>query len=196
MPLHRLYNLVTGTYNPSSMTGTLPGGAGSATSGTAVQPGISAPRLEESVIEVLDATASVSIPTPVSAGKLLVMTPQYGAFGAIWQQSTRYQQPIPRGQYGIVMVPGKANEETAALGVATGTKAIVMYDGPIQAFVTTGPSNTTAISAGMPLTADGSGNLTYAGASPAAGTVLATAAGAMATNISTPTLLNVYVGGY
>ena len=39
-----------------------------------------------------------------------------------------------------------ASEETSTGGTATGTKSVVTYAGPVQAFVTTGPANTTAIS--------------------------------------------------
>jgi len=84
---------------------------------------------------------------------------------------------------------------TSAGNRGPGSRAVVFYDGPINAFVTT-TVNTTAISAGMPLASDGAGNLTYAGASPAAGTVLATALGPVAANVSVPVLIPVYVGGY
>jgi hypothetical protein len=99
-----------------------------------------------------------------------------------------------------VFSPGNATEAGTAFSTSTGnqssgSKAVVMYDGPINAFVTT-VVNTTAISAGMALAADGAGNLTYAGASPAVGTVLATALGPVASSTSVPALIPVYVGGY
>lgn len=213
MPLHKLILNAsgTGTLNPSYLTNLQPGGAGVQTAGTLTNPGISAPRLEESTIEVLDVTApsligTTTLSTPAAAGKLLVMSPITSAFGARWKLNSVRTQAIPRGQFGIVYAAGAAqnssnNDAGYAVGTAAGneaafgTKAVVMYDGPIQAFCTT-VTNTTAISAGMALAADGAGNLTYAGASPAAGTVLATALGSLAGSTSTPTLVNVYVGGY
>jgi hypothetical protein len=66
----------------------------------------------------------------------------------------------------------------------------------VQAFVQ-GTVGNTAISAGMPLMADGAGNLTYAGAVPTNGTTLATYAdGVMLSSVSIPQLKNVYLGGY
>jgi hypothetical protein len=181
----------------ASGSGLLPGGAGVQVAGNNVKPFISGPRIEEYATEVLDVTASGSTPTPAASGALLVMDLTTGTIGgATWRQSTQANQSIPGGQYGIVFTPGQASEETASGGTATGTKAVVITDGPCQALLTTNPVNTTAISAGMGLAADGKGNLTYAGASPAAGVVLARAAGSMAANISVPTLTNVYVGGY
>ena len=38
MPLHRLYNLSTGSGNPSYLTGVLPGGAGVQVAGTSTNP--------------------------------------------------------------------------------------------------------------------------------------------------------------
>jgi hypothetical protein len=57
MPLHKLYAQVSGSLNPSYLTGILPGGAGVQVAGVTTNPGISAPRLEESTIEVFDVTA-------------------------------------------------------------------------------------------------------------------------------------------
>lgn len=208
MPLRKLYNLSSGTLNPGYLTGLQPGGAGIQVAGTPTNPGISAPRIEESTIEVLDVSAPTLIvsgttpPLPAPAGKLLVMSPITGAFGSRWKlQGPTVKQPLPRGQYGIVR--DVAQVADAGLSVSTaagneasfGSKAIVMYDGPIQAFVETTVGGS-AISAGMYLAADGAGNLTYAGASPAAGTVLATALGSVAASISIPVLTNVYVGNF
>ncbi len=211
--LHRLYNLTTGSGNPSYLSGVLPGGAGAVTTGTTVTPMISAPRIEESLVEVLDVSAPTNIGTsgttlalPAPSGKLLVMDYITGAFGARWKQSNIYAHPMPGGQYGIVFTPGETqttSNSSAGYCVTTaagneaqyGTKSVVMYEGPIQAYITT-MNPTTAISAGMALCADGQGNLTYAGASPAAGTVLARALGPVASNVSIPVLQNVYVGGY
>lgn len=214
MPLHRLYNLSTGTGNPSYLTGLQAGGAGSATAGVQTNPMISAPRLEESTIEVLDCTApstlsavaNVNTPgTPAPAGKVLVMDTGQGAFGSRWVQNKVKQQAVARGQYGIVVSPGQVAEVPASSSTSTGnqspgTKAIVMYDGPVQAFVQTSVGGV-AISVGMPLSSDGAGNLTAfsynASTTPAAGTILATYADAnMATSVSIPQLKNVYVGGY
>lgn len=221
MPLHQLYNLSTGTLNPSYLTGLLAGGAGAATSGTAVAPGISAPRLEETTIEVLDVTAptllaaagtanaGIQLCLPAAAGKYLVMSPITGAFGARWKlQGPTPKQAIPRGTGGVVFTAGAAqvaNQNVdAGYAVSTaagneaqfGTKAVVMYDGPIQAFVETTVGGS-AISAGMYLTPDGAGNLTYAGASPGAGTVVAIYCGAnIAASVSIPVLSNVYMGSF
>ena len=142
-------------------------------------------------------TASGSTVTPAASGKLLVLDATTGTVGAAtWRQNTQANKAVPRGQYGIVFTPGQASEASAANGTSTGTKAQVVIEGPCAALLTTAPTNTTAISAGMALSADNAGNLTYAGASPGAGTVLATAMGSLATGISTPTLTFVDVGGY
>lgn len=194
--LRKLINLTTSSYNPPGL-GFLPGGAGVLVPGSSVAFGISAPYIEQFIAEVNDTTASGSTPTPAPRGTLLVMNAASGQIGgASWTKSNVANKPIPGGQYGIVFTAGQATEETASGGVGTGSVATIVTDGPTQAFLTTNPTNTTAISAGMSLSADGFGNLTYAGASPAAGVVLATALDSMATNISVPTLRNVYVGGY
>jgi hypothetical protein len=216
MPLWRLYNLTTPSANPSGMTGLLPGGAGVQVAGSTANPGISAPRIEESVIEVLDITAptllaaagtanaGLQVGLPAPAGKLLVLSPLDSIGGAKWKLSSIYQQAIPRGQAGVVFTPGTTTGTPPDTGYAfqgasgpqtSGTKAVVMFNGPINAFVTT-VRNTTAISAGMYLTPDGAGNLTYAGASPAAGTVVATALGPVASNVSVPVQIPVYVGNF
>jgi hypothetical protein len=74
-----------------------------------------------------------------------------------------------------------------------------MYDGPTQAYINTTVGGN-AVSAGMPLAADGAGNLTAftytPAAPPAAGTILATALGAVAASTSIPVLTPIYVGGY
>lgn len=231
MPLHRLYNVTTGTMNPSYLTGILPGGAGVQTAGVTTNPGVSAPRLEESTIEVLDVTAptllsavagATTFPTPAAAGKLLVLDPISSVGGARWKLSNLNMQPIARGQYGIVVSAGQTPQSqtgfqdagpavafsSSSAGASVneaqfGTKAVVMYDGPVQAFVTT--NSTQAISAGSPLGADGAGNLMLVSTPAYAATlvpvaqpgqVLARALGSMAASISTPTLMSVYVGGY
>jgi hypothetical protein len=220
MPLHQLYNQVSGSLNPSYLTGILPGGAGVQVSGTTSNPGISAPRLEESTIEVYDVTAptllsnvanATTYPTPAVAGKLLQLSPFTSIGGARWKQNSAAKISLARGQFGIVVgqgsQPQNAQNNDAGAAVSTaggneatyGTKAVVMYDGPTQAYITTSVGGI-GISAGMPLSADGAGNLTaYSytpAAPPAAGTILATALGPVAAAVSIPVLQNVYVGGY
>jgi hypothetical protein len=212
--------------NPSYLTGILPGGAGTVVAGVTTNPGISAPRLEESTIEVLDVTApttlsavtnAVTYPTPAPAGKLLVMDWTSAIGGSRWKLSNVNMQPIARGQYGIVVAAGavqNVSQNDAGPAITTnpsgttnineaqfGTKAVVMYDGPVLAFCTTLSGQ--AISAGSPLGADGGGNLmlvsTPSFATPgvaAPGQVLARALGPLAASISTPTLIPIYVGGY
>lgn len=213
MPLYQLFNDVGNLAGPN--TGFLAGGAGVQVAGSTFNPGISAPRIEESVIEVLDVTAPTNIgttgtvlATPVVAGKVLVMDTLTGSMGARWNINKIFRQAVPRGQMGVVTTPGAI--QTAANGASDagyavttvagneaqfGTKALVMFNGPCQAFVET-VAGGSAISAGMYLAADGAGNLTYAGASPNAGTVIGTAAGSMTSNVSTPALLNVYLGSF
>ena len=212
MPLHRLYQPVTASGNPSYLTGLLPGGAGVQVAGTTANPGISAPRLEESAIEVLDVTAptliasnGTTLSTPAPQGKLLVLSTS-GSQGARWKLNSTVKQAVARGQYGVVVTAASAQTSTsndAGFCVSTptgneaqyGSKAVVMYDGPVQAYVQ-GTVGGIAISAGMPLVADGAGNLTAA-SSPGAGTVLATMLGpTVANTVSVPVLTNVYMGGY
>lgn len=204
--LRQLYQQSSGSLNPSSLTNLKPGGAGAATSGTLTTPGISSPSLENVQLEVLDVTAptlitaNVTTGTPAPAGKVLVWDPVNSAFGAAWKLNSVKNQAVPGGQYGVVVKAGVAADSGVCVGtsngnISQGAKALVVTEGPVQAFCTS-VVNTTAISAGMPLAADGAGNLTYAGGSPAAGTVLATAAGNLSGSVSTPSLLNVYVGGF
>ncbi len=207
MALRQLYNLSTSSLNPSGMTSLLPGGAGVQTAGSSTTPGISAPYIEQSQIQVLDITAPTNIAnnaaaTPAVAGKLLVWDPFNSSFGAKWKQNTVALQAIGRGQFGIVTAAGQASEAGSTTSSAngnvatTGTLATVVSEGPVQAYVQ-GTVGGVAISVNMALAADGAGNLTYAGASPAAGTVLATYAGpTVANTVSIPVLCNVYVGGF
>lgn len=213
MALRRLYNLTTGTLDPNQMTNLNPGGAGSSSANANVNPGISAPRIEEMVTEVLDVTAPTLIisgttaATPAPVGKLLVMDWYTGAFGARWKLNSVVKQAIPGGQFGIVVSAGQntvaANGSVdPAVGTnngneaQNGSKALVLTDGPVQAFVQTTVQNT-AISAGMGLAADGAGNLTYAGQSPSTGTTLAIYTDAvLGAGVSTPALKNVIVGNY
>ena len=210
MALRQLYNLSTSSLNPSGMTSLLPGGAGVQTSGSSTTPGISAPYIEQFQMQVLDVTAptlitgqsSTAAATPAVAGKLLVWDPFNSAFGSKWKLNTVKEQAIGRGQYGIVTAAGQASEAgqtTSSVSgnvATTGTLATVVVEGPVQAYVQ-GTVGGVTISTGMALAADGAGNLTYAGASPAAGTVLGTYAGAgVASTVSIPVLSNVYIGGY
>jgi hypothetical protein len=219
MPLHKLYDLSTGQYNPGYLTGVQPGGAGVQVAGVPTTPGISAPRLEESTIEVLDVTAPTllaapgtanygsQLATPAASGKLLVISPS-GAFGARWKLNSVAKQAVARGQYGIVFAPGAAQVagqntdagpaiSTAFGNEATyGTKAVVLYDGPVNASVQTSVGGV-GISAGQPLVADGAGNLTGFSGAPVAGTILGTYLGpTIASGVSLPVLAPVYLGGY
>lgn len=207
--LTQLYQQSTGSMNPSSLTGTLPGGAGSVTTGTVTAPGISAPTVEAWHQEVLDATApslitsGKTLGTPAAAGKLLVADLTNGSFGAIWKLAGLPKlTPYGMGTFGIVSRAGDPNSAGVCVGtsngnLATGTnaRADVILEGPAQAYINTTVTNT-AVSAGMTLGSDGAGNLTYTGASPAAGATLAIAAQTVGAGISIPVLASVYVGGY
>lgn len=225
--LRQLYQISTSSSNPSGLTGVLPGGAGTATAGTTPNPGISAPYIEDYILEVFDVTApsligtanpGKTLGTPAIAGKLLVLdAANSGPGGWLWKQNTVVRQPIAGGQYGIVYKPASAtvsgNFQNGSIAVGTtggniaqpGDKAMVVVDGPIQAFINTTVGGV-AVSAGMPLAADGAGNLTPisqgtfggtgAALPPLPGQVLATAMGPVATNISIPVLQNVFLGGY
>lgn len=206
MSLKMLYDTSTGSINPSAKTSLMPGGAGVQTAGTQTVPGISSPVVEASVQEVYDATAPTLIANntqglPAAAGKLLVADLSNGAFGSTWALNNAKLAPYGRGTFGIVVQAGMQSDTTTPVTTANGNrslpgaKALVVTEGPVQAYLNTTVTNT-AISAGMPLAADGAGNLTYAGASPGAGTVLAIAADSMSAGVSTPALHNVYVGGF
>jgi hypothetical protein len=225
--LRQLYQQSTPSMNPSYLTGVLPGGAGAATAGTTPNPGISAPYIEDYLLEVYDVTAPTligtanpgkTLGTPAIAGKLLVLDPlNSGPGGWLWKQSSVAKQPIPGGQYGIVYKPaspttaGNFANGSIAVGTANGNiaqpgdKALVVIDGPVPAFVQTTVGGV-AVSAGMPLVADGAGNLTPinqgtpggtgAALPPLPGQVLAIAMQNVAVSISIPQLVNVFVGGY
>lgn len=213
--LRQLYQQTTGSLNPSSLTNVLPGGAGAQTAGTTPNPGISAPYVEDYILEVFDVTAptlinpnGTTLATPAIAGKLLVLdAANSGPGGWKWKQNSVKNQAMGDGTYGIVYKPASATVNgnfqngSTSIGSASGNiaspgdKAMVVTNGAVQAFWTS-TVNTTAISAGMALASDGAGNLTYAGASPAAGTVLATAMDSLSGSISTPALKNTYLGGF
>lgn len=221
--LRQLYAQTTGTMNPSYLTNTLPGGAAAATAGTTPNPGISAPYIEDFETEVIDITAPTLITpalgttktylgTPAIQGKLLVLDPiNAGPGGTLWKQNSTKGQAIPGGQYGIVVKAGLASATGVAIGspqgnvASSGAGAVVVTDGPVLAFCQTTVGGL-AISAGMPLQADGAGNLTPinqgtfggtgAALPPLPGQVLATALGPVASSISIPVLAPVYLGGY
>ncbi len=207
--LRRLYQQSTPSLNPSYLTGVLPGGAGAATAGTTPNPGISSPYIEDYELEVFDVTAPTLInpngttpATPVPAGKLIQLdAANSGPGGWKWKQNSVKGQSISGGQYGIVVKPANALTAGTSIGTAGGNianpgdKALVVVDGPVQAFVQTSVGGV-AISAGMPLQADGAGNLTPVALGAAAGITLATAMDSLGSGISIPVLRNVYLGGY
>lgn len=208
MSLHQLYAVRSGSLNPSGATGLAPGGAGVQNAASSVSPGISAPSLEQYQREVFDVTstklliAGTTLGDPAPVGKLLVVDPVNSIFGAQWKLNTTVKQAIPNGAYGIVVAAGQASDvglvQTTSNGqiAVPGSKAVVVTAGPVPAFVQT-TVGAGAISAGMPLAADGAGNLTWAGSSPNAGTVLGTLMGAtVAASVSIPVLSQVYLGGY
>ena len=227
MALRQLFQQTTGTMNPSYLTNTLAGGAGAATAGTTPNPGISAPYIEPSELEVFDVTAPTTLTavkgastaaTPAATGKLLILDPvNSGPGGWLWKQQSIKYQPIPGGQFGIVVKPASVNNNgnflNGSIGVATaqgniaspGDKALVVVDGACQALCQTSVGGV-AISAGMPLAADGGGNLTpiaqglqnntTTNPPPLSGQVLATAMDFLTTGISVPVLRNVWLGGY
>jgi len=212
--LKRLYNWTSGSLSGVN-TGILQGGAGVQTAGVTSNPGISGPRIEEKDIEVLDVTAPSQIGasgtvlgTPAASGKYLVLSPLTSSFGARWKlQGPTPQQRIPYTTGGVVVTSVDPQSSTNnTMGFATGTvagneaasgaKAVVRVEGPVQAFVESLVGGS-AISAGMFLAADGAGNLTYAGASPNAGSVVGIYTGPlMASSVSIPVLSNVYLGNF
>lgn len=207
--LRQLYQISTSSLNPTGLVNQLPGGAGAITAGTQITPGISAPTLEAMVLEVTDVTAptlitgqsSTALGTPAPAGKLLVLDPANSAFGSVWKLNSAIKQPLNKGTFGVVVSAGQATEagtckSSVSGNISGGTRSLVVSEGPVQAFVQ-GTVGGTTISAGMPLAADGAGNLTYAGASPSAGTVLGVFCDAPITSsVSIPVLSNVVLGGY
>ena len=225
--LRQVYQQSTPSMNPNTLVTYLPGGAGVQVPGSVTTPGISAPYIEDYLLEVFDVTAPTligtanpgkTLGTPAIAGKLLVLDPlNSGPGGWLWKQSSVAKQPIPGGQYGIVYKPaspttaGNFANGSIAVGTANGNiaqpgdKALVVIDGPVPAFVQTTVGGV-AVSAGMPLAADGAGNLTpinqgilgntTTNIPPGAGQVLATALDSLGSGISIPVLKNVYLGGF
>ena len=213
--------------NPSYLTNTLAGGAGAATAGTTPNPGISAPFIEPSELEVFDVTAPTTLTavvgaqtfaSPAALGKLLLVDyVNSGPGGWKWKQNAIKYQAIPGGQYGIVVKPASANAlgqfANGSIGQATsqgnianpGDKALVVIDGACQALCQTSVGGV-AISAGMPLAADGGGNLTpiaqglqnntTTNPPPLSGQVLATSMDFLTSSISVPVLRNVWLGGF
>jgi hypothetical protein len=147
--------------------------------------------IEPFIQEVLDTT---TIPAPV--GKLLVFVYSLAnnKGGAQYIQSTTATEARGLFEYGIVTKSAAVAATSPAFpgGDLNLGKAQITQVGITLALCTT---TGTAIAAGTPLAADGSGNLTPV-ASPAAGTVLARAIGTLAGSTSTPTLVLVRVGGY
>lgn len=206
MSLRQLYEISTSSLNPTGAVNLLPGGAGVQVTGKQITPGISAPSLEPEKYEVLDVTAPTLITgqsvnalgTPAIQGKLVVLDPLNGAFGAVWSLNKTVKQILPKGTYGIVDAPGQANETGGCVSsvngnISNGSRALIVTEGPVKAYVQ-GTVGNTAISAGMTLAADGAGNLTYAGASAGAGTILGILCDAsVASSVSIPVLSNVYL---
>ena len=116
--------------------------------------------------------------------------------GGTWRLSASANAKIPRGKYGIVMIPAYNDPQdpvSATSGTSQGLKAQVVTEGPIMALCQT--NNAITITPGTLLAADGAGNLHAAPGSPGAGEVLAVAAGTLGWSIATPTLIPVDVGG-
>jgi len=147
--------------------------------------------IEPFIQEVIDTT---TIPAPV--GKLLVLVYSFAnnKGGAQYIQSTSATAAYGLFEYGIVTKSAATASAATAYpgGDLNLVKAQITQVGIALALCTT---TGTAIAAGTPLAADANGNLTPV-SSPAAGTVLARAIGALGTSISTPTLVLVRVGGY
>jgi hypothetical protein len=167
--------------NPSYLTNVLPGGAGAATAGTSPDPGISAPYIEPSEIEVFDVTAPTTLTrvvgastpaTPAAYGKIVSLdAANSGPGGWLWKQNNVKYAQYSGGQYGVVAKPASVNINgnflNGSIGIATangniaspGDKALIVIDGACQALCQTTVGGV-AISAGMPLASDGGGNLT------------------------------------
>jgi hypothetical protein len=205
MALRRLYNLYMASGNPSYLTGLQAGGAATQVSGTTPNPMIGTPRRETEEQEVLDVTASGTTVQPAVQGALLVQDLTVQSLnkasqgGGAWRQSATANARIPRGKYGIVMIPGYNDPDfaaaTATSGTSSGLKAQVVLDGPCMALAVT--TNTATIVPGSLLTADGAGHLRLAPSGTLnSGEVLAVSAGTLPWSTSTATLIPVDVGGY
>lgn len=109
--------------------------------------------------------------TPAVAGKCVIrqqVSTNLG--GGNYAQGTTANQVAMPGSWGVVVVPA----------AAVGGKAEIQTKGVIKASVQSTSNANKAIAAGDPLCFDNAGNLTSAPATPAAGTVVATAMAAVA----------------
>jgi hypothetical protein len=126
---------------------------------------------------------------PAVAGKLLACQfASTNVSGTGYAQNATATAVLPAFTYGIVVTPAQVMAQQGTTQVRS--QAEIIQAGPAQALCTTG---TTAISPGTLLVADANGNLTPAGATPAAGTILAVSLGSLPASTSTPTLVPVMV---
>lgn len=159
-------------------------------SGSATAPFLALPTLDQIIQIVMDNTAT----TPAAVGKILVNqftavnagTGTNATYGANYIQSATANQAVNWSQLGVV--------QSAA--AAAFQEARIISIGYAKAFATSTANTNKAIAVGDPLCLDGAGNLTSAPATPAAGTVVGFALGALAGATSTPTLIPVLLGGY
>lgn len=168
----------------------------SSSSATSTPPMLAQPKAEPILRTVIDQTASA----PAAVGKLLVRryTGTGDALGANFIQSATANASIPRFSFGVVvktppLIPGASYPDGGAGVAQVGGESQIVCEGPVNALVTT---NTVACAAGTVLVADGSGNLTPAVGTPAAGAALAIAVGTLTTGVTVPTSTAVIVGGY
>lgn len=156
--------------------------AGSSAPGTGGQ-WLNGPYLNPLLYSVLDSTAS----NPAIRGKAVVLDTAATSPGPYYKQSAVATQAVGRGKVGIVTDPATST---------TANQAVIAVEGAVMAYATSTANTNKAIAVGDPLTLDGAGNLTSAGASPAAGTIVATALQALTGGTSTATLILVDMGGY
>lgn len=151
---------------------------------------------------VIDNRASGS--TALTVGKLFVEQFLAANTGdASYTVNTVANQAIPWGSFGIMTgvpqplsAPTSSTSPTVGQTTGGGTEIRIRQKGSCLAFCTSTANANKAIVVGDPLAADGAGNLTSSIATPAVGTVLAIAKGALAGATATPTLVLVNVGGY
>lgn len=157
-------------------------------------PGVGKPFLSGPILEPDDLTVLDNTPTaPAIKGKLLVtqfLATNTGMGNFI--QNTTAAIPLPQKFYGVVVAPVNTIAQPASVYPTLIQQVRITFRGPALALVTTGA---TPIAVGNPLVADALGNLTLAGATPAAGTVLGYAMVALAAS-QPATLMNVLMGGY
>ena len=159
MSLLTLYNISEASGNPTSMTGLLPGGAGVQVAGTISNPFLAAPRLEQQVREVLDATSVNGVPSPAPTGSLLIWNPLLsGNTGAaLWTVPNQPNAVALESQYGIILKPGSPFL-IDSLPLGSGDGAEVVFNGPCNALCVA-PTAGGPITPGAYLVSDGSGNL-------------------------------------